>query len=325
MLPRHLLRALAAAAALLLFAPLAGAQDYPARPVRMVVPFPPGGSTDVLARLFARSLGETLGQPVVIENKPGAGTVVGSDLVAKAAADGYTLLFSGASTYTVTPILYPSLPYDPDEALEPVGIIAATPLILLANPSKVRASDLRGLAAELQAHPDMAYGSFGSGSTSNFVGEMFNAALGASMLHVPYKGSAPAMTDLIGGQIPLTVDTVVAAEPQIRAGKVKAIAVSSARRSQLLPDVPTAAESGYPDVAFSTWFAITAPSGLPAHARDKLVSAVHRIMQDEDLRRKFVENGFEPEYGSPADYRERVADESQRLKAVAERANIAIR
>lgn len=325
MFSTKILCALVASTAALCSMPIAQAQSYPAKPIRLVVPFPPGGSTDVLGRLFAKSLGEELKQTIIVENKPGAGTVVGADAVAKSPADGYTLLFSGASTYTVNPILYPKLPYDPDTALESVGIIASTPLILLANPNQIKAQTLKELAAEAKERGNVAYGSFGNGSTSNFVGEMINAALGTAILHVPYKGSAPAMTDLIGGQVPLTVDTVVAAAPQIKAGKVKAIAVSGAKRSQLLPDVPTAIESGFPTVEFSTWFAVTAPSGIPDEARNTLVAAIKQVMTEPALQDSFIANGFEPEYGSPESYKLRVADESKRLSAIAQRANIAIR
>lgn len=290
----------------------------------MVVPFPPGGSTDVLARLFSKSLSETLKQTIIIENKPGAGTVVGADAVAKSPADGYTLLFSGASTYSVNPILYKKLPYDPEKAFEPLGILAATPLALLANLNLIKANTLKELEAELKGRSDVAYASFGGGSTSNFVGEMFNAALEAHALHVPYKGSAPAMTDLIGGQVPLSVDTVVAAAPQLKAGKIKVIAMSSLNRSQMLPQVPTATESGYPEVQFSTWFAIVAPAGLPSAVQGKLVSAIAQTMKDKTLQEQFVANGFEPEYGTPAEQDKRMKEDSKRLKVIAEKAKIAI-
>lgn len=313
-------------AASTLLTPIASvhAQQYPERPIRMVVPFPPGGSTDVLARLFSKSLSETLKQTIIIENKPGAGTVVGADAVAKSPADGYTLLFSGASTYSVNPILYKKLPYDPEKAFEPLGILAATPLALLANLNLIKANTLKELEAELKGRSDVAYASFGGGSTSNFVGEMFNAALKADALHVPYKGSAPAMTDLIGGQVPLSVDTVVAAAPQLKAGKIKVIAVSSANRSQMLPQVPTATESGYPEVQFSTWFAIVAPAGLPSAVQGKLVSAIAQTMKDKTLQEQFVANGFEPEYGTPAEQDKRMKEDGKRLKAIAEKAKIAI-
>lgn len=315
---------LIAASTLLMPIAAVHAQQYPNRPIRMVVPFPPGGSTDVLARLFSKSLSDELKQSIIVENRPGAGTVVGADVVAKSSADGYTLLFSGASTYSVNPILYKKLPYDHEKAFEPLGILAATPLALLANPNLIKANTLKELEAELKEKSDVAYASFGGGSTSNFVGEMFNAALGMNALHVPYKGSAPAMTDLIGGQVPLSVDTVVATAPQLKAGKIKAIAVSGTTRSQLLPQVPTATESGYPAVQFSTWFGIVAPAGLPAEAQGTLVSAIAQTMKNKALQEQFVANGFEPEYGTPAEQTARMEEDSKRLKVIAEKANIAM-
>ncbi|VFR46971.1 Tricarboxylate transport protein TctC [plant metagenome] len=300
----------------------AQAQDYPNRPVKLIVPFTPGGSTDVMARLLAPVLGQRLGQTIVVENKPGAGTVLGADLVARSPADGYTLLLSAASTYTVNPVVYASLPYDHEKAFQPLGIVASTPLVLLANPGRIKANTLKELAAEAAGHADLAYGSFGSGSTSHFAGEMLNTALGIQPVHVPYRGSAPAMTDLIGGQVPLTVDTVVAAAPQVSAGKVKALAVTSAQRSQMLPDVPTATESGYPSVQFSTWFAFVAPSGLPAPVSAKLEQAIAGMMADKAVQDSLLANGYEPEYGTPAQYRERVAEELPRLRRIAQDAKI---
>lgn len=302
----------------------ANAETFPDKPIRLVVPFSPGGSTDVLARIYARKLGEQLDQTVIVENKPGAGTVVGADLVAKSPADGYTLLFSGASTFTVNHVLYKSLPYSADKSFSPLGIIASTPLILLANPKAIKANTLKELAAELKGRDDVAYASFGNGSTSHFVGEMFQSALGTRMLHVPYKGSAPAMNDLIGGQVALSVDTVVAAGPQVKGGKVKALAVSGLHRSALLPNVPTATEAGYPDVQYSTWFAIAAPAGIPDDVRKKLTAAIKQSMTDKALRKQFEDNGYEPEYGSPAQFQERVVEEIKRLKTIASNAHISI-
>jgi tripartite-type tricarboxylate transporter receptor subunit TctC len=314
--------ALAALAALLCAAPAANAQTYPAKPVKLVVPFTPGGSTDVIARLLAVPLGARLQQPIVIENKPGAGTMLGADAVAKSPADGYTLLLSAATTYTVNPVVYKKLPYDAATAFEPLGIVGSTGLVLLANPS-LRASTLKEAIAEVKADPAGAsYASFGNGTTSHFAGEMINAATGIKLLHVPYKGSGPAMVDLIGNQVRFSVDTVVAAMPQIKAGKVKAIAVTSATRSAHLPQVPTVVESGYPSVVLSTWFAIVAPGGLPAGVHDTLEAAIAAVMKDPATRKALADNGYEPEYGTPAQYRERVAQEAPRLRAIAESAKI---
>ncbi|TMS57834.1 tripartite tricarboxylate transporter substrate binding protein [Imbroritus primus] len=300
----------------------AQAQPFPDKPVRLVVPFTPGGSTDVLGRLVARKLSEVLGQSVVVENKPGAGTIVGADFVAKSAPDGYTLLLSGNSTFSVNAVTYSRLPYDPIKSFDAIGYVGSTALILLANPA-VKASTLPQLVEEVKAKPGgMSYGSFGAGTTSQFAGEMIKAATGMDLLHVPYKGSSPAMSDLIGNQIPLTVDTVVAAVPQVKAGKVKALAVTSAARSQLLPQVPTVAESGYPSVVFSTTFVIVAPKGVPAPVRQTLEAAVATAMKDAKLQQGMIANGFEPEYAPASEYRPRVMADIDRLRKIAQAANI---
>lgn len=305
-------------------APVAAATTYPDKPIHIIVPFTPGGSTDVIARIYARKLGTLLGKPVVVENKPGAGTIVGADAVAKATPDGYTLLLSGASTFTVNSVLYKSLPYAADKAFEPLGIIASTPLVLLANTSLIKANTLKQLISELQGRQDVAYASFGNGSTSHFVGEMFKSALGLNLLHVPYRGSSPAMNDLIGGQVALSVDTAVAAIPQLKGKKIKALAVSSAKPLSRLPEVQTATQSGFPAVQYSTWFAITAPAGLPEPVRRRLVETIRLSMDDQALRRQFIELGYEPDYQTPDQYRQRVAQETQRLKAIAAASDIVL-
>ncbi|MEO6320811.1 MAG: tripartite tricarboxylate transporter substrate binding protein [Polaromonas sp.] len=298
------------------------AQTYPDRPIKLVVPFPPGGSTDVVARLLARSLGDKLKQPIIIDNKPGAGTILGADSVAKASPDGYTLLLSGATTYTINSVVYKKLPYDPLTSFEPLGIVGSTPLVLLVNPA-IRANSLKELVEEVKKIPGGApYGSFGAGTTAHFAGEMINAATHMKLLHVPYKGSAPAMQDLIGNQISLSVDTVVAAAPQVKAGKVKAIAVTSPARSSLLPQVPTAAEAGYPSVSLSTWFAIVGPKGLPAPVRNVLEAAIAATMREKLVQDALSKNGYDPEYGTPDDYRSRVPREIAQLRVIAEAANI---
>ncbi len=302
--------------------PAIAAESFPDKPIKLVVPFTPGGSTDVLGRLLAKKLSETLNASVVVENRAGAGTIVGADYVAKSAPDGYTLLLSAATTFTINPVTYAKLPYDPLKSFDALGLVGSTGLVLLANPS-VKANSLKDLVATAKNDPKgLTYGSFGAGTTSHFAGEMINAATGLHMLHVPYKGSAPAMSDLIGNQIPLTVDTVVAAAPMVKAGKVKALAVTSATRANMLPDVPTAIESGYPGVNLTTWFAVVGPKGLPAPVRQKLETALATAMKDADLQKSMTANGFEPEYGTPADYGRRVSAEIPRLKKIAEAANI---
>jgi tripartite-type tricarboxylate transporter receptor subunit TctC len=209
----------------------ARAEGFPAKPVQLIVPFPPGGAVDIVGRLIGKKLGDRLGQPVVIENKAGAGTVVGAGYVANATADGYTLLISSGSTFTVNPALQAKLPYDPVKSYEPIGMVARVPLILLAN-REVPVSNLKQLITAVQRTPDRySYGSFGNGTTGHFAAELTWSAAGIKLMHVPYRGSSPAMADLMGGQIPFTIDTVAAALPQLKAGKIKAIAVTGATRA----------------------------------------------------------------------------------------------
>ncbi|WP_280156599.1 tripartite tricarboxylate transporter substrate binding protein [Piscinibacter sp. XHJ-5] len=305
-------------------APWAGAQaqGYPSRPIQLVIPFPPGGATDIVGRLVGTKLGERLGQPVVIENRPGAGTVIGASFVAKAPADGYTLLASSGSTFTVNPAIHPKLPYDPVKSFEPIGLVSRVPLIVLAN-SAVPIKDLKQLIAAVQREPGKyVYGSFGNGTTAHFTGELLWSAAGVKLQHIAYKGSAPAMTDLLGGQIPFTIDTVTAALPHLKSGKLKAIAVTGAKRATQLPDVPTVAESGLAGFASESWLAIAAPRGLPADVRTKLQQALAEAMNDKGVRDKLVENGLEVAYEPAAAVAARIEDELPRMRAIAERANI---
>ncbi|WP_311220656.1 MULTISPECIES: tripartite tricarboxylate transporter substrate binding protein [unclassified Acidovorax] len=314
----------AAAAATTAFAPvLASAQEsYPNKPITLVIPFPPGGATDVLGRLIGKKLGDTLGQSVVIDNRAGAGTVIGASYVAKAAPDGYTLLMSSGTTFTVNPAIRARLPYDPVKSFEPIGIAGRTGLILLAN-KDVPVRDVKQFISTVKAAPDKySYGSYGTGTTSQFAGEMFFNAAGLKIQHVPYKGSAPAMVDLMGGQIPFTVDTVSAAVPQLKDGKIRAIAVTSAHRSALLPQVPTLAESGFPGVEMDTWLALVAPAGLPPAVKTKLEQALAKVVADPDTRDKLLANGFEPAYASAKEVSALVEKELPLMRAIAQRAGI---
>ena len=300
----------------------AAAQTYPAKPITLVVPFAPGGATDVIGRMLGMKLSERLGQTVIIDNRAGGGTIVGAGSVARAAPDGYTLLISSGTTFTINPAIHPKLPYDPVKSFEPIGIVGRTGLILLAN-RDVPVDTLKQLVAAAKAAPGKyAYGSFGSGTTSHFAAEMLLHEAGIKMTHVPYKGSAPAMMDLIGGQIPFTVDTVSAAIPQLKAGKVKAIAVTTAKRSALLPEVPTVAESGYPGFDTDTWLAVVAPRGLPPEVKARLEKTLGEIVSDPETRSKLVANGLEPAYGTAAETAALINAELPRMRAIAQRADI---
>ena len=301
---------------------LAHADGYPAKPVQLVVPFPPGGAVDIVGRTISKKLGDRLGQPIVVENKAGAGTVVGAAYVANAPADGYTLLISSGSTFTVNPALNAKLPYDPVKSYEPVGLVTRVPLILRAH-RDVPVNNLRQLIAAVQRTPDkFSYGSFGNGTTGHFAAELAWSATGIKLLHVPYRGSAPAMADLMGGQIPFTIDTVAAALPQLKAGKIKAIAVTGATRATQLPDVPTVAESGFPGFSADSWLAVVAPRGLPAEAKAKLHKALADTLADAEVRSKLLAAGLEPSYASGDAVLAQIEDELPRMRAIAQRAQI---
>lgn len=308
----------------LLFAGIACAAGYPEKPVTLVAPYPAGGAADVLARILGKKLEEQLGQPVVVENKPGAGTAIGAAAVANAKPDGYTLLVSSNSTFTLNPAVQPKLPYDPAKGFDAIGMVGSVALAVLVHPS-VTAANVPQLVAAAKANPDkFVYGSFGNGTSSNFAGAMFNNATGLKMMHIPYKGSAPLMTDLIGGQIPVSFDTVVAAAPQLKAGKIKVLAVATAKRSSVMPDVPTVAEAGYPGFDMTAWLALVAPRGLPADVKARLEKALATLMASPDTQDKMKTAGFEPAYSAVPDWAGMVTADIARMKAIAERSQIKI-
>jgi len=314
--------ALASCLGLASLAATAAEPGFPSRPVTLVIPFPPGGATDVNGRILGQRLSKELGQPVVIENRAGAGTIIGASYVSKAAPDGYTLLVSSGTTFTVNPAIRPNLPYDPVKGFEPIGIAGRLALILLAN-SEVPVKTVKQFVDYVKASPGKySYASYGTGTTSHFAGETILHAAGLKMTHVPYKGSAPAMTDLMGGQVAFSVDTVSAAIPQLKSGKIKAIAVTTAKRSGLLPDVPSLAESGYPDIDMDSWLILAAPRGLPADAKARLEKALAATMADPDTRAKLSAQGLEPVYSNAAAASELINRELPVMRAVAARANI---
>jgi tripartite-type tricarboxylate transporter receptor subunit TctC len=314
--------ALLACSSLVCPAALAADAGFPSRPITLVVPFPPGGATDVVGRLLGQKLSRELGQPVVIENRAGAGTVIGASYVAKTAPDGYTLLVSSGTTFTVNPAIRNNLPYDPVKSFEPIGIAGRTGLVLLAN-KDVPVQTVKQFVDYVKAAPGKyAYGSYGTGTTSQFAGETILNATGLKMVHVPYKGSAPAMTDLVGGQVPFTVDTVSAAIPQLQSGKIKAIAVTTAKRTPLLPGVPTMAESGYPSIDMDTWMIIAAPRGLPADVKARLEKALAATIADSETRAKLAAHGMEPAYSNASAASDLINRELPAMRAVAARSNI---
>ncbi|NYI02032.1 Bug family tripartite tricarboxylate transporter substrate binding protein [Cupriavidus plantarum] len=309
---------------LMLAAPQAFAQStsYPDRPIRLVVPFAAGGATDVLGRLLAVGLGEKLGQSVVVENKPGAGTVVGATQVAKAAPDGYTLLLASNSTLTLNPAIRQNLAYDANKSFTALGQVADMALVLVAN-NDTHIASLKDLVAQAKAQPDkFSYGSFGAGSSVHFGAEMLKSTTGIRMVHVPFNGSAPSLTALVGGQVPVSVDTVVASQPLIKSGKIKPLAVLSAQRQRALPQVPTVAESGYPGFEMGSWFALMAPAGLPAPVQQKLEKALADVASAPATQARMVELGLTPAYGNGATVQARIEKELPAMRAVAARAEI---
>lgn len=302
--------------------PAMAQETYPLKPITIVVPFPPGGATDTIARLVGRRLSDLLQQPAVIDNRPGAGTALGAGYVAKAEADGYTLLISSGSTFTTNPAIQRSLPYDPIKSFDPLAIVGRIPLILLAN-KDVSVSNVKEFVAAIKANPDKyAYASFGSGTTSHFTAELMLQAIGAKLLHVPYKGSAPAMVDLMGGQVAFSVDTVTAALPHLKAGKIKAIAVTTEKRFSQLPDVGTFAEAGYTTVNADTWLMLAAPKGTPIVVRDKLEKALAKIMAEPTTQAAFSALAIEPSFSNSKASVEQIQNELPLMRAVALRANI---
>ncbi|CAG2145443.1 Bug family tripartite tricarboxylate transporter substrate binding protein [Cupriavidus plantarum] len=317
--PRILVSCVGVSLALLSGAALA---EFPDRPIRLVVPFPPGGSVDSVARVVSIQLSERLKQQVVIDYKPGAATIVGAEQVARAAPDGYTLLLGTSTTFVVNPIIYSKLNYNPESSFDPIGMVGSASLVLLAN-SGVAAQTLPQLLTDINAKPGTySYGSHGTGSTVNFAGEMLWNAAGVKVLHVPYKGSAPAMTDVMGGQIPLSFDAVPASVAALKSGKVRALAVTGTKRNPMLPNVPTIAESGFPGFRMDSWFAVVAPKGVPAPVKQKLVAELAGVMAEPAVQEKLVNLGFDPEYGTPGKYTESVRADTKKLAPVAKANNM---
>jgi tripartite-type tricarboxylate transporter receptor subunit TctC len=292
------------------------AQTYPTKPIRLVVPFPPGGTTDILAREVGQTLSAALGQPVVIDNRPGAAGNIGSELVAKSAPDGYTLLMATVGTHAINPSLYAKLPYDHVADFAPVILVASVPNVLEVTPSLPvhSVADLIKLAKQEPGRINFA--SSGSGTSIHLSGELFKTMAGVNMTHVPYKGSAPALTDLIGGQVQVMFDNLPSSLQQIKAGKLRAIAVTSAQRAPALPDVPTIAESGLPGFEATSWFGVVAPAGTPPAIVARLNADVNQWLQTPEAKEKLLAQGAAAAGGSPEQFAAYIRAETEKWAKV---------
>jgi len=282
--------------------------DWPQKPVRIIVPFAPGGGTDLVARITAQKLSEQYGQPFVVENKPGAGGSVGSNLAAKAKPDGYTFVVVSGS-HTINPSLYETLPYDTLRDFVPVTKLVSGPALFVVHPS-VPARNVREFIALVRAKPGtFSFASSGNGSPPHMAGEMFNAMAGVDMVHVPYKGNGPAYNDLIGGQVPVMFPNITTALQYVRSGQLRALAVTSLERTRLAPDIPTVAESGLPGFELDSWFGLMAPAGTPQAIVKKVQQDIAKIYQQPELREKLMAQAVEPLANSPEKFTQQIQQE----------------
>ena len=299
------------------------AANFPNRTVKIVVPFAPGGSTDALARLLAQRLTAAWGQTVIVENKPGAGATLGADYVAKATPDGYTVLM-GAAHHTIAQNVYKSLPYHFGRDLAPVSMIAMIPNVVVVN-AKVPANTIQELIALAKKEPGkLNYGSAGAGTAHHLLGESFNLKAGTQIVHIPYKGSSPAVADLVSGQVQVMFDTVSSALPQINAGKTRALAVTTAKRSSALPDVPTLNETVLPGFDFGTWFGILAPAATPPDIITKMSNEIIKIVQMPEVRKQLLEMGSEPIGNTPAEMKAQITKELDEFGALTKQIKLTV-
>lgn len=313
--------ALLVLAAATLVAPPAAADNYPSRPIKLVVPYPPGGSADILARLLEQKLGAALGQSIVVENKPGAGTAIGADFVARSQPDGYTLLLGTVSSQAMNPAVV-RVAYDPVKDFVAIAPVATIPFVLDLNPS-VPAKSVKEFVAWAKAHPGQVnYSSAGNGTSNHLAGALFNETAGIDLVHIPYKGSAPALQDLVAGRVQAMFDLVTTSLPMIEASKVRPIAVTSAARVPTLPDIPTLKEAGYPDYEVTAWFGLFAPAGTPPGAIARLHDATAQALGAPEFKDKLAKMGMTPMAASQADFARTVAAEAVKWRKVVKSARI---
>ncbi len=302
---------------------LASAQGWPAKPVTIVVPFPPGGTTDVLARAVANKLSPALGQSVIVENRPGAGATLGAAQVAKAPADGHTLLM-GAVHHTIAQSVFKKLSYNFETDFAPITTVALVPNVLVVSAKNPSASVQDLVAAAKKNQGRMFYGSNGNGTAQHMIGTQFQQVTGAQITHVPYKGSAPLTTDLLGGQVDLSFDTVTPVLPFIKEGRLRPLAVTTAKRSSTLPDVPTLQEAGIPGIAIGTWFGLLAPAATPKDVVQRLNSELVKIIQSAEFRKQMFDIGAEPVGDKPEDMARQIREEGAKFASLVKSANITL-
>jgi tripartite-type tricarboxylate transporter receptor subunit TctC len=306
-----------------LFTAMAMAQDYPAKPVRVIVPYAAGGNADIWARVLAQKLGEATRQAFVVENKPGANGGLGTDLVAKSAPDGYTLLAVASGPVVVNPVLYPQVPYDPLRDLAPLAQCTVYQYVLVTR-ADAPYKNIQDLVADARAHPGaLAYGSTGVGGGNHLAAELFGLATGTRFNHIPYKGSAPALADLLGGQLSFMFDTVITSVPHIRSGKLRAFAVSSARRASSLPEVPTLQEAGFAGFEMSQWQGVLAPAGTPRPVVQRLNAEIVKAMHAPEVHERIaVQGGNEIVTGTPEEFAALIRAELERYAKLVRDAKI---
>ncbi|ACB35437.1 conserved hypothetical protein [Leptothrix cholodnii SP-6] len=299
------------------------AQAWPAKPITLIVPFPAGGTTDVLARALGEKLQQSLGQPVIVENKPGAGATLGADYVAKSKPDGYTLLM-GAVHHTIAPAVYKKMAYDFQKDFAPITTVALVPNVLVVN-AATPARNVAELVALAKAKPgESTYGSNGNGTAQHLIGTQFQNLTGADLVHVPYKGSGPLATDLLGGQITMSFDTITPVLPHIKSGKLRALAVTTSKRSAALPDVPTLDEAGLKGFNIGTWFGVLAPVATPKEVVARLNAEMVKVIQSADFRKRMDEIGAEPIGNSAEQMAQQIRGETEKFAKLVKDAKVTI-
>lgn len=297
------------------------AQSYPDRPVRFIVPYAPGGSSDVIARLLGQKLAENLGQMFVVDNRPGAGSMLGTDIAAKSAPDGYTIILSD-TPHTINPSVYGKVPYDPVNGFSPISLVGTSAMFLFVHPS-VPARSVKEFVALARSRPDgLAIGSGGNGTTTHLLAELFQSRAGIKLTHVPYKGAGPALVDVAAGQIPATFTSMATAAPLVKAGKLRVLGVTSVKRVATLPEVPTFAESGISDFVVEQWWGVLAPAGVAPPVVARLHGGIVKAVEAPDVRERFETLAVQPATDSPGQFRALLASEVKRWAAVVKEAGI---